>query len=83
MLDLIIRNGTVIDGTGAPKFKADIGIKNDSVIALGEVTGSAISEINASGAVVTPGFIDLHTHSDNSFLMDPLADSKLTQGVTF
>ena len=41
MLDLIIRNGTVIDGTGSPKFKADIGIKNDSVIALREVTGSA------------------------------------------
>ena len=83
MLDLIIRNGTVIDGTGSPKFKADIGIQDDLVIRIGEVTDSASSEINASGSVVTPGFIDLHTHSDNSFLIDPLADSKLTQGVTF
>ena len=83
MLDLIIRNGMVIDGTGSPKFKADIGVKGDSVIAIGEVSGIAIREIDASGAVVTPGFIDLHTHSDNSFLVDPLADSKLTQGVTF
>ena len=83
MLDLIIRNGTIIDGTGSPKFKADISVKDDSVVAIGEVTGSAASEIDASGAVITPGFIDLHTHSDNSFLIDPLADSKLTQGVTF
>ena len=83
LLDLIIRNGTVIDGTGSPKFKADIGIQDDLVIRIGEVTDSASSEINASGSIVTPGFIDLHTHSDNSFLIDPLADSKLTQGVTF
>ena len=83
LLDLIIRNGMVIDGTGSPKFKADIGVKGNSVIAIGEVSSTAIREIDASGAVVTPGFIDLHTHSDNSFLVDPLADSKLTQGVTF
>ena len=83
MFDLIIRNGTVVDGTGSARFKADVAIKGDSVVAVGDVQGEAAREIDATGKVVTPGFIDLHTHSDNSFLIDPLADSKLTQGVTF
>lgn len=82
MFDLIIKNGTVVDGTGSARFRADIAIKGDSVVGVGEITGDATREIDASGKVVTPGFIDLHTHSDNSFLIDPYADSKLTQGVT-
>jgi N-acyl-D-amino-acid deacylase len=83
MFDLIIKNGTVVDGTGSPKFKADVAIKGDSVVELGEISGESAREVDATGKIVTPGFIDLHTHSDNSFLIDPLADSKLTQGVTF
>ena len=83
MFDLIIRNGTVVDGTGSARFKADVAIKGDTVVSVGEIQGEALREIDATGKVVTPGFIDLHTHSDNSFLIDPLADSKLTQGVTF
>ncbi|MDG0866302.1 amidohydrolase family protein [Candidatus Lucifugimonas marina] len=83
MFDLIIRNGTVVDGTGSAKFKADVAIKGATVVSVGEITGDAAREIDATGKIVTPGFIDLHTHSDNSFLIDPLADSKLTQGVTF
>ena len=83
LFDLIIRNGTVVDGTGSAKFKADVAIKGDTVVSVGEITGEAAREIDATGKIVTPGFIDLHTHSDNSFLIDPLADSKLTQGVTF
>jgi N-acyl-D-amino-acid deacylase len=82
VFDLIIRNGTVVDGTGSEKFTADVAIKGDSVMAVGELTGEAAREIDASGKLVTPGFIDLHTHSDSSFLIDPHADSKLTQGVT-
>jgi N-acyl-D-amino-acid deacylase len=82
LFDLIIRNGTVVDGTGSARFKTDVAIKGDSVAAVGEITGEAAREIDATGKVVTPGFIDLHTHSDNSFLIDPYADSKLTQGVT-
>ena len=84
LFDLTIRNGTVIDGTGSPGFKADVAIRGDSVAVVGEVgehAGTA-REIDATGKVVTPGFIDLHTHSDASFLIDPYADSKLTQGVT-
>jgi len=83
LFDLIIRNGTVVDGTGSARFKADVAIKGDTVVSVGEIQGEALREIDATGKVVTPGFIDLHTHSDNSFLIDPLADSKLTQGVTF
>ena len=63
-------------------FGADVAIKGNSIVAVGEITGEANREVDASGKVVTPGFIDLHTHSDNSFLIDPYADSKLTQGVT-
>lgn len=85
MLDVLIKNGSLIDGTGTPATPADIGIKGDSIVqvaAPGQIEAEAASTIDAAGKVVTPGFIDLHTHSDSSFLIDPHADSKLTQGVT-
>ncbi|MGB1749799.1 MAG: amidohydrolase family protein, partial [Dehalococcoidia bacterium] len=82
MYDLVIKNGTVVDGTGSPRFKADVAIKNDQIVAVGTIDDSGAKTVDATGKVVTPGFIDLHTHSDNSFLIDPHADSKLTQGVT-
>ena len=82
MFDLLIKNGTVLDGTGAPGYAADIGITGDSVTAIGNLEAEAARTVDAAGRVVTPGFIDLHCHSDMSFLIDPLADSKLTQGVT-
>ena len=88
MFDVIIKNGTIIDGTGSPGFRADLGIKGDTIVQIARVTqtGQLDSEstttIDAAGRVVTPGFIDLHTHSDASFLIDPHADSKLAQGVT-
>ncbi len=82
MFDLLIKNGTVVDGTGAPGYPADIGITGDSITVVGSFDGEAERAIDATGRVVTPGFIDLHCHSDMSFLIDPLADSKLTQGVT-
>ena len=85
MLDLLIKNGTLIDGTGTPGSPTDVGIKGDTIVELaapGQIQAEASSTIDASGRVVTPGFIDLHTHSDSSFLIDSHADSKLTQGVT-
>ncbi len=85
MLDFIIKNGTVIDGTGTPGFIADVGIQGDTIVEVaqaGQLTADAAQIIDATGSVVTPGFIDLHTHSDSSFLIDAHADSKLTQGVT-
>ncbi len=82
MFDVIIKNGTVIDGTGEPGYCADVAIRDDKISAIGDVGGQAETVIDAAGKAVAPGFIDLHTHSDSSFLVDPLADSKLTQGVT-
>ena len=85
MLDFIIKNGTVIDGTGTPGFSADVGIQGDTIVEVaqaGQLTVESAQTIDASGSVVTPGFIDLHTHSDSSFLIDSHADSKLMQGVT-
>ena len=83
MLDIKIVGGTVHDGSGQLGIFADVGIKGDIIETVGDL-GNAESKltIDATGKSVTPGFIDLHTHSDASFLVDPLADSKLTQGVT-
>lgn len=83
MIDLLVKNGLVIDGTGAPGFVADVAVAGDRIEAVGQIGAPARTTIDARGKVVCPGFIDLHTHSDGSFLVDPLADSKLRQGVTF
>ncbi|MBI4338055.1 MAG: D-aminoacylase [Chloroflexi bacterium] len=81
-LDLLIKSGTVYDGTGAPGFPADVGVEDGRIVLVGQVEAEAAQTIDASGLAVAPGFIDLHTHSDLSFLVDPAADSKVRQGVT-
>ena len=84
-LDLIIRGGSLIDGSGSPATKADIGIKGDRIVFVGDSAGrKARREIDATGLVVTPGFIDPHTHTAPD-LSDPKRsrnDAYLTQGVT-
>ena len=82
MHDTIIRGGTVIDGTGAAGFTADVAIKDGVIVELGKVSGPAREEIDASGAIVTPGFIDVHTHYDGQFLWDERLDPTFTHGVT-
>jgi N-acyl-D-amino-acid deacylase len=82
MLDVVIKNGLVLDGTGSPGYRADIGVRDDRIVTIGEIEGEGKKVIDATGSVVTPGFIDLHAHSDLSFLIDHNADSKLRQGVT-
>ncbi|MFQ5820077.1 MAG: amidohydrolase family protein [Candidatus Heimdallarchaeota archaeon] len=80
--DLIITNGKVIDGTGNPWSKADIGIREGKIQKMGQIPTKDAEIIDATGKIVCPGFIDLHTHSDWTLLVNPLAESKIRQGVT-
>lgn len=82
MYDLIIRNGTVVDGTGMPAYSADIAVKGDRIAKIGKIEGSAGREIDAAGRIVSPGFIDPHTHFDAQLLWDGCAKPALEHGVT-
>jgi len=82
MADWILRGGTVIDGTGGPRRRADVAVTDDRVSAIGKVAKSkGAREIDASGLVVAPGFIDVHTHDDRALLASDMA-AKASQGVT-
>jgi len=81
--DLILRGGDVVDGSGAPRLRADVAITADRITALGDLGAlTADREIDATGLVVTPGFIDVHTHDDRYLLEEPLMPAKASQGVT-
>src|SRR5262245_1675962 len=81
--DILIRNGRIIDGTGNPGFTADVGVKAGRIVALGRLAGRKASRtIEANGLVVSPGFIDMHNHSDESILADGNAESMIRMGVT-
>ena len=81
--DLIIRNGTVIDGSGAARSKADVAIDGERIAAIGDLSQlSAGQEIDAAGKIVSPGFVDVHTHDDRALLSKPDMDMKVSQGVT-
>ena len=81
--DVLITNGRVVDGTGAPWFRADVGIIGDRIAAIGQLAGrEARTRIDASNLVVAPGFIDMLGQSEFNVLVDPRAASKITQGVT-
>ncbi|MBI1323251.1 amidohydrolase family protein [bacterium] len=81
--DIVIRGGKVVDGTGNPWFRADVGVKGDRVAAIGIIpAGAGKREIDAKGLVVAPGFVDIHSHSDDLLLEDGHAQSKIRQGVT-
>ena len=83
MLDTIIRNGTVIDGTGAPGFRADVAIQDGRIAAVGDLTGrEARQEVDAAGLTVTPGFIDIHRHADAAAFRPGFGAAELCQGLT-
>jgi N-acyl-D-aspartate/D-glutamate deacylase len=81
--DLVIRNGRIVDGTGNPWYHGDVAVRGDRIVAMARLLpGPAKREINARGLVVSPGFIDMHSHSDFTLLEDGNAQSKIRQGVT-
>ena len=83
MLDVILRNGTLIDGSGAPWTRADLGIEGGKIAALGDLrAATAAVEVDAAGQAVSPGFIDCHSHSDRVALQNTFCESTLLQGVT-
>lgn len=80
--DLIIRNGTIVDGTGAPRFTGDVAVKNGLIAAVGTVRGDAAEEIDATGRVVAPGWVDVHTHYDGQATWDAEMAPSSWHGVT-
>ena len=80
--DLVIRGGTLLDGTGAPPRTGDVAISGDRITAVGQVPVTGTFEIDARGMAVAPGFIDIHSHADLSLLVNPRAESRVRQGVT-
>ena len=81
MTDLAVRGGTVVDGSGAPAFRADVGIADGRIVEIGDRV-TAREEIDAAGRLVVPGFVDIHTHYDPQVLWDPELSPSLFHGVT-
>jgi N-acyl-D-amino-acid deacylase len=82
VFDLIIRAGTVVDGTGAPPLTADVGVRDGRVAEVGRLPERARREIDADGLLVTPGFVDIHTHFDGQATWDPILAPSAWHGVT-
>ena len=82
-LDVLIRGGKLVDGTGNPWRMADVGIRAGRIVEIGDLQSrKAAKTVDASGLIVAPGFIDIHNHSDDSILVDGNAESMVRQGVT-
>lgn len=82
MFDLLIRQGTLIDGSNTPRRVADVAITAGRIVEIGQITGPSREQIDAAGRIVAPGFIDAHTHDDLAVIAEPDMTAKITQGVT-
>ena len=82
MLDVVIKGGTVVDGTGGPSVTADVGVRDGRIVDIGSVTESATRVLDADGALVTPGWIDVHTHYDGQVTWDDALEPSASNGVT-
>ncbi len=81
--DVLITGGEVIDGSGKERYKADVGIIGDKIVAIGDLSGKEANvKIDATGKVISPGFIDAHSHTDSKLMINPRGESKIRQGVT-
>jgi N-acyl-D-aspartate/D-glutamate deacylase len=81
--DLIVRGGTIVDGSGLPGYRADLGVSDGMIAAIGDLKGQAAKQtIDAEGQIVSPGFIDGHTHMDAQIFWDPLGTCSCYHGVT-
>ena len=80
--DLLVKNGTVIDGSGSPGYRADVGVVDGKIAAIGRITESAKQTIDADGHIVSPGFVDGHTHMDAQIFWDPIGSCSCYHGVT-
>jgi N-acyl-D-aspartate/D-glutamate deacylase len=83
MLDLVVKGGKVVDGTGKVSFRADLGIQDGRIVTIGQLKhAEAAEELDAGNLVVAPGFVDIHSHSDFTLIADPRAQSSVGQGIT-
>src|SRR5215207_8606908 len=81
--DLVIRDALLIDGSGAPGVRGDLAVKDDRIVAIGDLaTAKGGKEMSAKGLALAPGFVDTHTHDDRALLSNPLLECKISQGVT-
>jgi len=80
--DLVIRGGAIVDGTGATPYQADLAVNGDRIVAIGDIPGSGVAEIDATGRIVTPGFVDVHTHYDGQITWENRLAPSSDHGVT-
>ena len=82
MYDLVIRNATIVDGTGKPAFAGDLAVRDGRIAAVGEVGDKGRKEIDAQGQLLTPGWVDVHSHMDGQATWDPLCSPAANHGIT-